>query len=80
MTAYYKPAQRLFPIEPLLAAAKITVGQLARAVNANGSAVHQAALYGLTVSEADRWAIRLGHHPATVWPEWVDVALQGAAA
>ena len=30
---------------------------------------------GLTVDLADKWAERLGLHPACVWPTWVEAVL-----
>lgn len=73
------PPPRPFPIEALLEVAGVSLGQLGRLVAANGLIVAMAAVHGLTVSEADRWAVRLGYHPSFVWPEWFDIALEGAA-
>lgn len=65
-------APRPYPIQPLLDAAHITTGQLGRAVNANGTTITQAARDGLTLSQADRWAIRLHLMPEEIWPEFSD--------
>ena len=34
--------------------------------------VYRAARQGLTVNEADRWAIRLGYMPQEIWDDWYD--------
>ena len=33
---------------------------------------------GLSIDLADKWAERLGLHPAEVWPNWVETVLNGA--
>jgi hypothetical protein len=51
---------RTFPLQPLTTAAGLNNHQLAAAVKANGTRIAQAATTGLTYSEADRWAVRVG--------------------
>lgn len=62
-------APRPFPIAPLLAATGLTAGQLGDQVKASGETVAYAAENGLTLSEADRWAIRCQHMPEHIWPD-----------
>jgi hypothetical protein len=73
------PHPRLFPLRPLLDAAELTESALARHVHANGTAIRMAAAAGCTVSEADRWAVRCGFHPAEIWPDWNNDLTEGAA-
>lgn len=58
----------MFPIRPLLAATGLTVGQLGRRVRASGYDVKFAARHGLTLSQADRWALRCGQSIEGLWP------------
>jgi hypothetical protein len=63
---------RPFPLAPLLALIDATPAALALRVGASGSTVHRAAAAGLTWHQADVWAVRIGKHPAEVWPSWWD--------
>lgn len=66
------PAHR-WPVEPLIEAAGGIEKANRRIDPAN---LHRARRDGLTDVAADRWAIRLGLHPAEVWPDWIDAALR----
>jgi len=44
-------------------------------VKASGTAWHRIAAAGLTDWQADRAAVRLGHMPHDVWPDWIDAGL-----
>lgn len=60
-----------WPLEPLLAG-------VINAAETFSVATSRLALYaeeGLPDHVADRWAVRIGRHPAEVWPEWFDVGL-----
>jgi lambda repressor-like predicted transcriptional regulator len=41
--------------------------------------LHRSSDRGLTDNTADRAAIGLGLHPYTIWPQWFDPYLEGAA-
>lgn len=47
--------------------------QLAAIVGIDKSAVHRARREGLTLRQADRWAVAAGTHPALVWDEYFEV-------
>jgi hypothetical protein len=51
------------------------VGRLALALGVNRGEVHRWMRNGVTTVTADKLAVRLGLHPALVWPEWADSAL-----
>lgn len=60
-----------YPIERLIAAAQLdNHAQLALRLGLHHDTVRHAAALGLTDRQADRWAVRLGLHPAWVWPTW----------
>jgi hypothetical protein len=62
-----------WPLQPLLDASGLTVGQLAAELGLSGTTVRQAARRGLSDRQADEWAIRLGLHPLLVWGwAWID--------
>lgn len=66
------PARR-WPVEPLVAAA----GGVEKVLQQlDGGNLSRARRDGLTDVQADRWATRLGYHPAQVWPDWIDAALR----
>ena len=75
----------LVPLHPLLDKTGLTVTGLSRRVACNGSRVREADTLmpcgGLTVWEADRWAIRCGLHPIDVWPDlWLTQSQETTAA
>ncbi len=47
--------------------------QLAHIVGTDKRAVHRARREGLTLRQADRWAVAAGTHPALVWDEYLRV-------
>jgi hypothetical protein len=72
-----------FPLEPL---AKLldaehriaddgqnnAVEYLALRLRINRQQIFRARRAGLTIAQADRWAVAAGYHPAVVWPEWAE--------
>lgn len=61
---------RPFPLAPLFAHAEATsLRRLAFLLGLDGSTVSGVQHSGLTWRQADEWAIRLGKHPAEVWPD-----------
>lgn len=96
-------ASHRYDLAPLARAAGITLGQigghhtgdpmtgmaaLATRLNVGTTTLKRARLNGLTLTQADRWAIRLGLWPHEIWDTWWDdvegddpeQALHGAAA
>lgn len=67
-------APRIWPLQPLL-----DLGHSIRHIQATcgigGSELAAARTHGLTDAQADRLAVRLGHHPANIWPGWVAAGL-----
>lgn len=60
-----------YPLAPLMKAAHIpTMVALRRVFPMNGTEYRRVLDDGLSERQADRWAIRLGLHPAEVWPEF----------
>lgn len=67
-------AQR-FPIEPLATIWQrehpdATLDQLRRELAINGPTWHRMQAHGMTVAQADRYAVRLGRHPCEIWDNW----------
>lgn len=60
----------MFPLEPLTAATGLTPRKLMARLGWSGSRLSRHRSSGLTETEADRTAIRLGLHPSELWPEW----------
>jgi hypothetical protein len=74
-----KPATR-YPTTPLLAETPPGINGIA--ILASRLGVERGAIYrwkkhGITLTpyQADKYAIRLGHHPSHYWPTWFDDAL-----
>lgn len=71
-----RPAPRLWPLEPLMAAAGARYpNDLAVTCGMSNTTLHRAQTEGLTDAQADRYALRCDLHPAIVWPGWDDWAL-----
>lgn len=68
-------ATKGWPLEPVLDLPGVTPTAVVRALHISGDTYKRLTVDGLTDVQADRVAVRLGHHPATVWPDWVDAAL-----
>lgn len=62
-----------WPLAPLLAA--VNVPDFPRLVGVSGAVIEAAHIVGLSDTQADRWAVRAGLHPAMVWPDWIDAGL-----
>ncbi len=67
------PTEERYPLQPLLAALGCQTINQAR--HRHGLQLWEYAERGLTEDHADRLAIRLGLHPAMVWPTWIDNGL-----
>jgi hypothetical protein len=64
-----------WPLQPLLDATGLPRTILAIQAGTTMSTLRAAEQDGLTDEQADRWAIRLGQHPAMVWgAAWLDAA------
>jgi len=64
---------RRWPLAPLEAVTRTT--NLAKTLGVDLTLVAAARDLGMTDSQADRWAIRLGHHPGSIWSDWFDAGL-----
>lgn len=70
------PDLRRWPLTPLLDhAASLGVENVPRALGTNAATLDDLADRGLSDVLADRWAIRLGTHPAHLWSGWLDAGL-----
>ena len=58
--------QRL-PAGPLIDRLVTTYGSIMALGRANARQVHRMRHEGLSLTQADRWAVRFGWHPAEVW-------------
>jgi len=64
-------------LQALVAGRYETHSALARAIGIQTTIVDRAAERGLSDAQADRWAVRLGYHPMSVWGwAWIDAALE----
>lgn len=64
------------PVEPLCTLLDTSPRLLARQLGRSGTQAHKALERGLSLDQADRWAVASGYHPATVWGDaWWDAAL-----
>jgi hypothetical protein len=68
----------LADLHALVASRYQTHSALARAIGIQTTIVDRAAERGLlSDAQADRWAVRLGYHPMSVWGwAWIDAALE----
>jgi lambda repressor-like predicted transcriptional regulator len=64
---------RRYPLEPLAAAAGVSVAALGRLLGVSGSTWKLARDRGVLERVADRYAVKLGLHPLEVWPEMFDL-------
>ena len=71
---HYWPLQALFE-----AAGTTEFVELSVRTGIPARTLHRSTDRGLTDSTADRAAIGLGLHPITIWPQWFDPYLKGAA-
>lgn len=65
-------AARRFPYDQLLRRSGISQNALRLKVGISGESTRRYEREGLTIWQADRFAVQLGYHPATVWPDWYD--------
>lgn len=68
-------ADHRWPLAPLLEATGHNLRSLSDALNVSRSRVSEASRDGISDLVADRWACRLGLHPALVWTSWFETAL-----
>lgn len=65
---------RRYPLAPLIAITHAQdLHQLARQLGLTHRHLRRMQAQGLQDREADRYAIRLGHHPSHIWPNWHDI-------
>ena len=62
-----------FPLEPLLRECA-SVSTLSRAVGVDRATIGRRRQNGLSVFEADEWAVACGRHPIEVWSDWIELA------
>lgn len=62
------------PLEAVLAG--MPSNQVLQALQISGSTLASYRARGLTVTQADRLACRLGYHPSEVWADWGSVAFE----
>lgn len=70
--------EKRYPVEPLLRRAEVSSLSMltTRArLRVGGGAYRHVLVDGLSAYQADRWAVRLGFHPAEVWPDWSEDVL-----
>ncbi len=66
-----------WPLRPLLDASGLNRLWLAHHVRVSGETLKRAAHDGLTDTEADQWATRLGFHPIAIWGwDWIDAGIE----
>ena len=71
-----------WPIQALFEAADLDYGrytELSIRTGIPARTLHRSTDRGLTDNTADRAACGIGLHPYTIWPEWFDPYLEGAA-
>ena len=58
-----------FPLDPIIEIARVEeLGELARVLKVSGKTMARIEREGLSWFQAERFALRLGRHPAEVWP------------
>jgi len=65
-------AARRYPLAPLLEASGMTITALNRRLPMGGEVYRLAKSKGLTPLIAERYAILIGLHPATIWESWAE--------
>lgn len=71
MTATTKPRQPRFPLDQVDYA---NFCDLSRRSGYPLRTIQRWKTTGIPLYSADRLAIRLGTHPAIIWPQWIDTA------
>jgi len=61
-----------WPIQPLAA---LIAGSVKETFGIDAETLRRYRTHGIPESVADRWAVRLGRHPAEVWPGWIEEGL-----
>lgn len=69
---------RRYPVQPLLDATGLTLNGFIRRhmPSVNGQAYRKARNEGLSMDQAERWALTAGWHPFEVWPNMADHQLE----
>jgi hypothetical protein len=70
------PRTLRWPLQPLLDATGHTPYGIARALGIAQGTIRAAITCGLSDPVADKIAVRLGCHPAMIWPGWCEAALR----
>lgn len=68
--------RKRYPVEPLVAFARIPLDDMLRRLSCSGSVWLDAKERGITAERADHWAVKLGIHAANIWPELLDDQIQ----
>ncbi|HVT78470.1 MAG TPA: hypothetical protein VHD87_15640 [Acidimicrobiales bacterium] len=69
-----KPRQPTLPFAALAEHLGVSETEAGRMLTINGSRLAHLRAHGVAIDVADRYACRLGVHPAEVWPNWYRVA------
>lgn len=64
------PPEVRLPAGPLIISVSQRCGTLRGAGAAEVRRLYRLRRTGRSVDQADRWAVRLGFHPAELWPDW----------
>lgn len=67
---------RYYPFAALAEALDLPEHQAAVALRLSGTTEKRYRDQGVTWPVADRLAVRAGFHPAQIWPEWIDHAIE----
>lgn len=65
-----RASERRYPFDPIAQALGVDNSAAARHLHISGTTWQQYRDHGLTAVVADRLAVRIGHHPAELWPDW----------
>ena len=65
-------AQVKLPLDPLLRLYDGNVSLLAEVLHRPRRVVTRWKALGLSLIQADRCAVALGHHPVDLWPDWYE--------
>jgi hypothetical protein len=73
-TSRYRPRHAPHPIEPLIERTGATdLQHLARLLGISDRWARELKATGLTDTQADRYACRIGYHPSILWPTWLNI-------
>lgn len=70
----YRSRRAAHDLQPLADATNATdLQHLARLLGISDRWARELKATGLTDTQADRYACRIGHHPSAIWPDWWNV-------